>query len=60
MQPKTRQPAHARIRAIGESAAATLKAWKILTRLRGCPHRATAIVQAILVLEAVGADRFSR
>ncbi|GAA4102493.1 hypothetical protein HNR30_009104 [Nonomuraea soli] len=44
--------AHARIRAIGERAVATLKAWKILTRLRCCPRRATAIVQAILVLQA--------
>jgi hypothetical protein len=42
--------AHARIRAIGERANATLKAWKILTKLRCCPRRATAIVQAILVL----------
>ncbi|GGS72643.1 hypothetical protein GCM10010156_34390 [Planobispora rosea] len=35
---------HARIRAIGERAAATLKAWKALVRLRCCPHRTTAIV----------------
>lgn len=42
--------AHARIRSIGERANATLKTWEILTRLRCCPHRATAIVQAILVL----------
>ena len=39
-----------RVRAIGERAIATLKSWKILTRLRCCPHRATAIVQAILTL----------
>jgi hypothetical protein len=45
--------AHARIRARGERANATLKAWKILTKLRCCPRRATAIVQAILVLHHV-------
>jgi hypothetical protein len=45
--------AHARIRAIGERANATLKTWKVLTRLRCCPRRATAIVQAILVLHHV-------
>ena len=45
--------AHARIRAIGERANATLKTWKLLTKLRSCPRRATAIVQAILVLHHV-------
>ncbi|RGC69660.1 hypothetical protein C5N14_04470 [Micromonospora sp. MW-13] len=50
---------HARIRAVGERAVATLKGWKILTKLRCCPRRATAIVQAILVLHAVENDRYS-
>jgi hypothetical protein len=45
--------AYARIRAIGERANATLKTWKVLTKLRCCPRRATAIVQAILVLHHV-------
>jgi DDE superfamily endonuclease/Helix-turn-helix of DDE superfamily endonuclease len=45
--------AHARIRARGERANATLKTWKILTKLRCCPRRATAIVQAILALHHV-------
>jgi DDE superfamily endonuclease len=45
--------AHARIRAIGERANATLKTWKVLVKLRCCPRRATAIVQAILVLHHV-------
>ncbi len=44
---------HARIRARGERANATLKTWKILTKLRCSPCRATAIVQAILVLHHV-------
>ena len=44
---------HARIRARGERANATLKTWKILAKLRCCPRRATAIVQAILVLHQV-------
>jgi hypothetical protein len=41
---------HAKIRALGERAVATLKTWKVLTKLHCCPRRATAIVQAILVL----------
>jgi hypothetical protein len=36
--------AHARIRARGERANASLKTWKILTKLRSCPRRATAVV----------------
>ncbi|SNS98767.1 DDE superfamily endonuclease [Actinoplanes regularis] len=42
--------AHAKIRAIGERANATLRTWKVLTRLRCSPHRATRIGKAILVL----------
>jgi hypothetical protein len=49
---------HARIRALGERANATLKAWKILAKLRCCPRRATRIVQAILVLHHVEANRY--
>jgi hypothetical protein len=48
---------HARIRAIGERANATLKGWKVLTKLRCCPSRATAIVQAILVLHHIETTR---
>ena len=44
---------HARIRARGERANATLKTWKVLAKLRCCPRRATAIVQAILALHHV-------
>jgi hypothetical protein len=44
---------HARIRALGDRAVATLKTWKVLVKLRCCPRRATAIVQAILVLHRV-------
>ena len=51
---------HARVRAIGERAIATLKTWKILTKLRCCPRHATTMVQAILVLHAVEADRYPR
>ncbi|MFI6184208.1 transposase family protein [Nonomuraea sp. NPDC051191] len=50
--------AHARIRACGERAVATLKTWKIRTRLRCCPHRATTIVQAILVLQLIEEGRY--
>jgi hypothetical protein len=45
--------AHARIRCCGERAVATLKTWKILTKLRCSPSRTTAMVQAILVLHHV-------
>ena len=51
---------HARIRALGERAIATLKTWQVLTKLRCCPRRATAIVQAILVLHHIEADRHPR
>lgn len=50
---------HARIRARGERANATLKTWKVLAKLRCCPRRATAIVQAILVLHHVEANRYA-
>jgi hypothetical protein len=50
--------AQAKIRARGERAIATLKTWKILSKLRCCPRRATAIVQAILVLHHVEANRY--
>jgi len=50
---------HAKIRARGERAIATLKTWKILAKLRCCPRRTTAIVQAILVLHHVEANRYA-
>jgi hypothetical protein len=50
---------HAKIRACGERAIATLKTWKLLVKLRCCPRRATAIVQAILVLYHVEANRYA-
>jgi len=51
--------AHARIRARGERAIATLKTWKILAKLRCCPRRATAVVQAVLALHHVETSRYS-
>jgi hypothetical protein len=50
--------AHAKIRARGERAIATLT-WKILAKQRYCPRRAIAIVQAILVLHHVEANRYT-
>ncbi|MBQ1022786.1 transposase family protein [Micromonospora sp. C95] len=50
---------HARLRARGERAIATLKTWKVLAKLRCCPRRATAIVQAILVLHRIETSRHS-
>jgi hypothetical protein len=49
--------AHARIRALGERAVATLKQWKVLAKLRCCPRRATTVVAAILVLHHIETDR---
>jgi DDE superfamily endonuclease len=43
----------ARNRGPGERAMATLKTWKLLTKLRCCPSRATAIVAAIRVLQTI-------
>ena len=47
----------AKARALGERGAATLKTWKILTKLRCCPRRATPILAAITVLQHVEEDR---
>lgn len=56
---RTVNRAHARLRARGERAIATLKTWKVLAKLRCCPRRATAIVQAILVLHRIETNRCS-
>ncbi|GAB3836179.1 transposase family protein [Dactylosporangium cerinum] len=45
--------AHAKVRAIGERAIATVKTWKILTKLHCCPQRATPILAAILFLQLI-------
>jgi hypothetical protein len=42
---------HARLRAPGERGPATLKAWRLLHRLRCCPQRGTNLVAAVLTLE---------
>jgi DDE superfamily endonuclease len=44
--------AHEKMRARGERAIATLQTWKTLAKVRCFPRRATAIVHAILVLQA--------
>jgi hypothetical protein len=49
--------AHAKVRSIGERAVATLKTWKVLVKLHCCPHRATALLQAILVLQLAEEQR---
>jgi transposase len=48
---------HAHHRGPGERAMATLKSWKILTKLRCCPHRATNIIAAIRVLQTIEDQR---
>jgi hypothetical protein len=42
---------HAKLRGPGERANAQLKQWKVLTRLRCCPHRAGHLAKAISVLQ---------
>lgn len=42
--------AHARTRALGEQAMATLKTWRLLGKLRCSTNRITRLVQAILTL----------
>jgi hypothetical protein len=42
--------AHARIRALGEQAMATLKTWRLLRKLRCSTARITSHVQAVLTL----------
>ncbi|MEB3371758.1 transposase family protein [Saccharopolyspora mangrovi] len=46
--------AHARLRGPGERANAQLKSWKILRRIRGCPHHATLLVNAVQSLIHAG------
>ena len=46
--------AHARMRGPGERANAQLKSWKILRKIRCCPTRATALVNAVQVLILAG------
>jgi len=46
--------AHARQRGPGERANAQLKSWKVLRKIRCCPHRATDLLKAVLVLIKAG------
>ncbi|MFB9730351.1 transposase family protein [Haloechinothrix salitolerans] len=41
---------HARIRGVGERAVATLKAWRVLAKVRCSPHRISRLLAAILTL----------
>jgi hypothetical protein len=45
-------PAHARLRAPGERAVATVKNWRLLRKIRCCPQRASVLVAAVLTLHA--------
>ncbi|MFG3245034.1 IS5 family transposase [Streptomyces sp. NPDC048187] len=49
--------AHARIRAVGEQAMATLKSRRLLRKLRCSTTRITALVQAVLALHLASSDR---
>jgi DDE superfamily endonuclease len=48
---------HAKIRALVEQAMATLKAWRLLRKLRCSTTRITSIVQAVLTLHLASSDR---
>jgi hypothetical protein len=47
---------HAKIRALVEQAMATLKAWRLLRRLRYSTTRITSLVQAVLVLHLASSE----
>ncbi|MEU1894833.1 transposase family protein [Streptomyces pristinaespiralis] len=47
---------HAKIRALVEQAMATLKAWRLLRRLRCSTTRITSLVQAVLVLHLASSE----
>jgi hypothetical protein len=53
---KTANRSHARLRAPGERGNAQLKSWRILRKLRCCPHRAGHLAKAIHVLQTREAD----
>lgn len=48
---KAANQAHSAARAPGERGFATLKAWRVFTRVRCCPHRITTLAKAVLTLE---------
>lgn len=48
---------HAKIRALVEQAMATLKAWRLLRKIRCSTTRITALVQAILTLHLASSER---
>jgi hypothetical protein len=43
--------AHARLRAPGERAVATVRKWRLLCKIRSCAQRGTALAAAVLTLE---------
>ncbi|MFE3329035.1 transposase family protein, partial [Streptomyces sp. NPDC059176] len=48
---------HAKIRALVEQAMATLKAWRLLRKIRCSTTRITALVQAVLALHLASSER---
>jgi hypothetical protein len=49
-RPKAGGVSHAKIRAVGEQAMATLKSWRLLRKLRCNTTRITDLVKAVLAL----------
>lgn len=48
--------AHAKIRALGEQAMATLKTWRLLRKLRCSTTRITTLVQAVLTFHLTSSN----
>ncbi len=51
---KAYNAAHAKMRAYGERANAQPKSWRVLTRLRCAPERATTVVAAVATIITAG------
>lgn len=51
---RTRRPSTSRTRGYAAPANAQFKTWKILRRIRGCPHHATLLVNAVQTLIHAG------
>ncbi|MFE6334352.1 IS5 family transposase [Streptomyces sp. NPDC057798] len=53
---KAANRSHAKIRALGEQAIATLKSWRLLRKLRCSTTRITSLVQAVLTLHLTSSE----
>jgi hypothetical protein len=56
-RPKLVNITHAKIRAVGEQAMATLMAWRLLRKLRCSTNRITPLVRAVVTLHHASSAR---